>query len=129
MSARAPKKADAADRAAKRVLAADPYVETEPLPDGFGDRRPGMNGDQPYAREEPPHTAEQVISARPWPSWLRFDEIKVPPFPLSVFSRVPWLREHVEDVAGFVQVHHDMPAMLMLAALSTACMGRFHVEV
>ena len=40
-----------------------------------------------------------------------------------------WLREFVEDVAAFTQVYPDMPAMLALASLSTACAGRFHVEI
>lgn len=86
--------------------------------------RAAEDDDVPPPGSETPPTR---VAPRVWRPLLRFDEVQVPPFPIDALPS--WLRDFVQDVAAFSQVQPDMPAVLALAALSTASAGRFHINV
>lgn len=54
-----------------------------------------------------------------WQPPLPFNEHNLPAFPVDVFPS--WLRDYVEAVAASRQVPTDLPAMLALSVLATAC--------
>ena len=62
-----------------------------------------------------------------WEPPAAFHQIRVPAFPTATFPG--WLQAFVEAVAEATQTPADLPGMMSLAALATACGGRFEVEV
>ena len=70
---------------------------------------------------------EDFESFEEWEPPIPFHVIKVPAFPTATFPG--WLQDFVEAVAEATQTPADLPGMLSLAALATACGGRFEVEV
>jgi hypothetical protein len=62
-----------------------------------------------------------------WDTPIPFDEVPVSPFPVEVFPS--WLQDFVTREAIATQTPVDLASMLSLAALSTACAGRFAVRL
>lgn len=61
-----------------------------------------------------------------WEPPAEFNRISVPSFPVGVFPA--WLAAFVGAVAAFSQTPPDLAAMLALAALSAAALGRYDIE-
>lgn len=62
-----------------------------------------------------------------WEPPTPFVQHDVPPFPIDVFPH--WLREFVEAEAEATQTPLDLPAMIVIAALETACSKRVIVRI
>jgi hypothetical protein len=62
-----------------------------------------------------------------WPEPVPFTSPALPRFPTDVFA--PWLHDHVQAVSRAMQVPAELPSMLALSILSTACAKRVVVQV
>jgi len=64
----------------------------------------------------------------PWPAPAPLERVGRPRlFPVHVFP--DWISDRVESVAESVSTPIDLPAVLALGALSTACLGKLEVEL
>src|SRR5262249_41034103 len=62
-----------------------------------------------------------------WEPPVSFDDHDLPPFPSEIFP--DWLRAFVEAEAIATQTPVDLPGMLCLASLATACSKKVEVRV
>lgn len=62
-----------------------------------------------------------------WPVLRPLEDPELPTFPTA--SLPTWLRDWVEAQSEALQVPPDLPGLLSLSILATACAQRFHVEV
>jgi replicative DNA helicase len=64
----------------------------------------------------------------PWPDPQPLDNVGNPPaFPVDVLPG--WIADRVHSVAASVSTPVDLPAVLALGALSTACLGRVEIQL
>ena len=91
---------------------------------GLGTRRAAP---PPFKATRPTYEGHGERADAPWERPIPFNEIRVPEFPVG--SLPGWLEQFVSAEAVATQTPADLSAMLALAVLSTACAGKFRVQL
>ena len=87
----------------------------------------GLNGAHGELDDERLAIASEPRDPNPWPEPWPFDAWRLPTFPSHVLPT--WMREWTQAETVSVQVPHDLPACIALAAASLVVARTTHIEV